>query len=114
MYLVNVLPHMHALGTAFFGRYWGGARDGESWLDSVGYDPDDGVATQYTPAIDLSQGEGASFGCTWQNTFDKTIVEGVGDNEMCILFGYAYPYEHAYSALASETGCAMVTPPPPG
>lgn len=114
MHLVNVLPHMHALGTAFFGSYMGGSRDGERFLDSVGYDPDQGVITQYTPAIDLSQGEGASFGCTWVNTFDKPIGEGVGDNEMCILFGYAYPYEHAYSALANEVGCAMAAPPPPG
>ena len=114
MHLVNLLPHMHGLGTAFFGSYMGGARDGEQFLDSAGYDPDSGVLTQYTPAIDLSQGEGASFGCTWMNTFDKPIGEGVGDDEMCILFGYAYPYEGAYSALATEVGCAMLAPPPPG
>ncbi len=115
MHLVNVLPHMHALGTAFFGEYVGGERDGARWLDSVGYDPEGGVIRQYTPAIDLSVAEDVRFGCSWRNTHDKVIVEGVGDNEMCILFGYAYPYEHAYSAQAfANGGCAMVTPPPPG
>ena len=116
MQLVNVMPHMHQLGTEFFGEYMGGERDGERWLDSVGYDPDGGVITQYTPAIDLSQGDGMRFGCTWENTHDKPIVEGVGDNEMCILFGYAYPYEASYSAVATPSpgGCAMVLPPPPG
>jgi hypothetical protein len=114
MQLVNAMPHMHALGTEFFGSFMGGPKDGERWLDSVGYDPDKGVITQYTPAIDLGQGEGFHFGCTWENTFDKTIVEGVGDNEMCILFGYAYPYDNAYSALANPAGCVMVAAPPPG
>jgi hypothetical protein len=114
MQVVNVLPHMHKLGTEFFGQYAGGALDGQRWLDSKGYDPDNGVITQYTPAIDLGQGHGYRFGCTWKNTFDKSIVEGVGDNEMCILFGYAYPYEHAYSAQATDGGaCALVLPPMP-
>ncbi len=115
MHLVNVMPHMHQLGTEFFGEYLGGERDGERWLDSVGYDPEDGVITQYQPAIELGQGDGMRFGCTWKNTFDKAIGEGVGDNEMCILFGYAYPYESSYSGQATVNGgCAMVLPPPPG
>ena len=114
MQIVNVLPHMHKLGTSFFGEYVGGERDGERWLDSAGYDPDNGVMTQYVPAIDVTVAEKMRFGCTWQNPFDKTIVEGVGDNEMCILFGYAYPYENAYTARATPSGCIMIASPPPG
>jgi hypothetical protein len=114
MHVVNALPHMHALGTAFFGSFVGGPLDGERWLDSVGYDPEAGVLTQYTPAVDLSMSDEVSFGCSWRNTFDKPIGEGVGDDEMCILFGYAYPYEQSYSAQASPTGCLMVAPPLPG
>ncbi|MSP25844.1 MAG: hypothetical protein EXR75_11930 [Myxococcales bacterium] len=111
MHLVNVLPHMHALGTHFFAEHLGGPQDGERFLDSVGYDPDNGVMTQYTPAVDLSETERFVFGCTWQNTFDKSIVEGTGDNEMCILFGYGYPAENAYSATASPHGCVTIAPP---
>ncbi len=115
MQLVNVMPHMHQLGTAFFGEFLGGERDGERWLDSVGYDPEGGVITQYTPAIEIGQGDGVRFGCTWQNTFDKTIGEGVGDDEMCILFGYAFPYGASYSGRATANGgCAMVLAPQPG
>ena len=115
MQVVNAMPHMHALGTEFFGTYVGGELDGDRWLDSVGYDPEDGVITQYTPAIDLGQGEGFTFGCTWKNTFDKAIGEGVGDDEMCILFGYAYPYDNAYSGQATPGGgCVLIAPPPPG
>lgn len=114
MHVVNAMPHMHKLGTAFFGTYVGGAFDGQRWLDSVGYDPDRGVIRQYDPAVDLAQGDGLSFGCTWENTHDKAIVEGTGDNEMCILFGYAYPYEHSYTAFAANGQCVMVAPPRPG
>jgi hypothetical protein len=109
MNLVNVLPHMHKLGTAFTAEFMGGELDGERFLDSKGYDPENGVILQYDPALDLSLGEGLGvrFACTWQNTFDKVIVEGKGDNEMCMLFGYSYPADSAYSALATgENGCA--------
>jgi hypothetical protein len=67
-----------------------------------------GVLQQYTPALDLSQGgagQAITFACTWNNTFDKTIVYGIGDNEMCEVFGYAYPPETTYSAIASEDVC---------
>ena len=114
MRLVNVLPHMHRLGTAFTADFLGGALDGQRFLDSQGYDPDRGVILQYDPAIDLSQGDGVRFSCTWRNTFDKTIVEGIGDNEMCMMFGYSYPAESAYSAIASgENACIVVAAPAP-
>ena len=102
-------------GTEFFGGFIGGDYDGQRWLDSKGYDPENGVVTQYTPAMDLSIADDITFGCTWQNTFDKVIGEGTGDNEMCILFGYAYPYEHAYSGQANPNGgCILIAPPEPG
>jgi hypothetical protein len=112
MRVVHVLPHMHKLGAAFRAEYMGGARDGEYFLRSTGYDPESGVMVSYEPAIDLSQGEGARFSCTWRNTLDKTIVEGLGENEMCILFGYAYPPENAFTAVAvSEDSCVILPPP---
>ena len=80
---------------------------------SAGYDPDNGVWTQYIPAIDLSQGEGARFSCTWNNTYNKTIVEGIGDNEMCMMFGYSYPYDNTYTAVATgPEQCVTVVLPP--
>ena len=114
MHIVDALPHMHALGQRFTAGYAGGPRAGELWLDSKGFDPEAGVIHQYDPAVDLSQGDGATFSCTWNNTFDKVIGEGIGDNEMCILVGYAYPPENAFSALTSDGGsCLAVRPPDP-
>jgi hypothetical protein len=123
---VNVMPHMHKLGTRFTASFAEGPLDGKAFLDSKGYDPDNGVVMQYDPAIDLSQGmtdeeraaqplggTGASFSCTWRNTLDKKIVEGVGDNEMCMMFGYAYPPEAAYSVRVHHDvqKCVFATPP---
>jgi hypothetical protein len=114
MRLVNVLPHMHQLGTAFTADFMGGPLDGQRFLDSRGYDPDQGVLRQFDPALDLSQGDGVRFSCTWRNTFDKPIVEGIGDNEMCMLFGYSYPADSAYSAVSTgESACAAIAAPPP-
>lgn len=112
-HIVTALPHMHQLGTALQATYLGGPFDGTAFLDSTGYDPEDGVLVQYEPAVDLIDAEGITFSCSWQNTFDKTIVEGVGDNEMCMVFGYAWPFDKAYSAIASPDNCLMFATPPP-
>jgi len=114
MHLISVLPHMHRLGTRFTAGFWGGKFDGKLFLDSVGYAPDKGVLTDYDPpGVDLSQGDGATFSCSWNNTLDKTIVDGIGDNEMCILFGYAYPPENAFTTWATDGSCVYVAPPAP-
>jgi hypothetical protein len=110
--IVSLLPHMHALGEAFTASFLGGERDGERFLDSQGFDPDNGVQLQYDPAVDLSIADGISFSCTWDNTFDKTIVEGVGDNEMCMLFGYGYPADSVFMGVAvSDEQCATIAVP---
>jgi hypothetical protein len=114
MHITLLLPHMHALGTDFGAEYAGGTLDGERFLDSPGYDPERGVQRVYDPAVDLAQGAGLRFSCTWTNTYDETIVEGVGKNEMCMLFGYAWPPEHSMSGLADASGCLAVATAPGG
>ena len=99
--IVDVMPHMHKLGTAFTASFVGGPHDGELFVDSSGFNPD-GLIQSFEPALEVEQG--FRFSCSWQNTFDKVIVEGTGDNEMCMLFGYAYPYEAAFSAMSVPGG----------
>lgn len=112
MKIVDAMPHMHALGERFQISYVGGEKDGEVFLDDQGFDEASDIYS-FNPAIDLSQGNGFRFGCTWKNTFNKPIVEGIGDNEMCMLFGYSYPVENAYSALATREKCVVAPSPPP-
>ncbi len=116
MHMVQILPHMHALGRRFTLSFLGGPRDGQAILDLTNY----GVRgetdiRQFLPAVELSQGgqgNGIRFACNWENPFDKVIEFGVGDNEMCIAFGYAYPPQNAASAGASEdVDCLPILPP---
>jgi hypothetical protein len=114
MHIVNVLPHMHQLGVGLDLSYLGGPKDGQAFLMSPGYDPNGTLQEQYTPAVDLSQGTGFSMSCAWNNTTDQTIVEGTGINEMCMIFGYAWPAAGAYSAVfsAGGTGSCFAIPAP--
>ena len=113
MHIVSLLPHMHRLGIEFAARYKGGPLDGKYFLRSKGYDPDNGVLLQSHPAIDLGQGDGATFSCTWDNTLNETLGFGVGNNEMCILFGYAWPPWAAFTADAKAGNCFTIAPVPP-
>jgi hypothetical protein len=106
MNIVSMMPHMHKLGTRFYSAFFGGPKDGEVFLDTPGYNPD-GLIEGFEPALTLDDGAGFTFSCSWNNTFDKEIVEGYGDNEMCMLFGYAYPYEDAFSALSTPGGACL-------
>lgn len=112
MNIVSAMPHMHKLGTRFSASFLGGPNDGKLFLDSPGYNPD-GLIYAYDPPLSTAGSEGFRFGCAWDNTLGKTLKEGVGDNEMCMLFGYAYPYEQAYTAVANDLGCLLISPPLP-
>jgi len=119
-HVVSLMPHMHKLATHFDATFKGGPLDGKAFLDSPGFNPD-GVIESYDPAVDLSQQEttlepgiGFNWSCSWNNTYtDHTVVEGVGQDEMCMAFGYAWPYASAYSAIADDSSCIVVAPPYP-
>ena len=111
MHIVDMMPHMHKLGTNFTASYVGGELDGQAFLSSEGYNPD-GLIRSFDPAVVIQPGDGFRFSCSWKNTFDKTIVEGVGDDEMCMMFGYAYPYEAAGSAVSVPGGACVIVPLP--
>jgi hypothetical protein len=112
MHIASAMPHMHARGVSFSAGFAGGALDGKRFLDSKGYDPEAGVVFQFEPALDLALAERVTFSCTWRNELDKQLTDGIGDNEMCILMGYAWPPEKTYAAVQSEGGaCAYVAVP---
>ena len=112
MHVVSALPHMHKFGTNFSAWLTGpGPYDGKKFLNSPGYDPDNGVFTMWDPAIDLSLAEDVSFSCSWRNPLDKELKWGYGDNEMCAVFVYAYPPQNTFSALASDTACLFLSMP---
>jgi len=111
MHVVTIMPHMHRMGIGAAAGFLGGPRDGQRWFDSPGYDPESGLIRQFEPALDLGQdsvGRGVWFSCTWQNQLDKRLSYGLGDDEMCTMFGYAYPPSYAYSGFVRNGACAVI------
>ena len=98
-----LLPHMHALGSRFFVEGRGGAVDGRSLLDVVGFNSEPhGLA--YDPPIDMSGATGFRFGCEWNNPRDASIKWGFGDQEMCETLGFGE------TSMAFESTISAVEP----
>jgi hypothetical protein len=83
-----VLPHYHALGDMLRLEVVGGPRDGELlWEvtsaigDVLGGIPDATLAT-------LDGATGLRMTCGFENPRDEVVRAGVGDQEMCITFGF--------------------------
>ncbi len=90
MKLYYVLPHYHSLGARLDVKLSGGPRDGELVFQHIGFDGQpDGRA--YDPPIDVA-GAGAtglSLTCAFDNPRDVPVGWGIGDQEMCVMLGFA-------------------------
>ena len=82
------LPHFHQLGDYFALEIIGGDRDGERiyTLDSFNADAN-GLA--FNPPLDLTGADGLRFTCGYTNPNDKRVGWGIGDQEMCVMLGFA-------------------------
>lgn len=116
MQVVSLLPHMHQRGTRISASFLGGPLDGKDFFAQSGYGArGDTDIRVYQPAVDVLQGgkgDGLRFSCAWHNELNKSLHYGVGDNEMCVIFGYGYPREATYSAKAGDRSvCVPLTVP---
>ncbi len=83
-----LLPHYHYLGDYFDLSVLGGPGDGQSVFRLEGFNADaNGQA--YPEPVDLTGADGLSFSCGYHNWTDKSLLWGVGDNEMCVMLGLA-------------------------
>ena len=83
-----ILPHYHGLGMGITVDIVGGPRDGENVFANsqrIG----EPLGRRFDPPIDLSGATGIRFGCEFSNPTDLEVGWGIGDQEMCILFGFA-------------------------
>ena len=88
MRLFWVLPHYHALGSGFRLEIAGGPRDGELIFEIGAFSPEP-FGKMFEEPLDLSDVEGFRFTCSFNNTLDKKVWWGIGDNEMCVMLGFA-------------------------
>jgi len=85
-----VLPHYHALGDHFSLRLAGGDRDGELLfeLDGVYGEP---LGHGFEEPFDVAAAgaNGLNFTCGYTNPTDSEVGYGIGDQEMCVMLGFA-------------------------
>jgi len=83
-----VLPHYHALGDSFRLEISGGPRDGEAifeQLDAYG----EPLGHTFEEPVDLAGATGLRFSCGHDNPRDVDVFFGIGDQEMCVMLGFA-------------------------
>lgn len=85
MDLYYVMPHYHALGSRFELQIMGGARDGEQLFEDFG----ENTGRTFDPPLTLDGATGVRFTCEFENPGDKTVGWGIGDQEMCVMLGFA-------------------------
>ncbi len=97
--VVEMMPHTHKLRKSFtvdFVDTEGQATPFESW---GAFDSKSEIRVYDTP-VSIDGVSEIAFSCRFENPYDKTISYGIGDNEMCILFGYLYPVKAQFAGHA--------------
>ena len=100
MKLHYLLPHYHALGTELQVEVKGGPKDGQQLLDLGAYRPEPGGVV-FDPPLDLSDADGLTFRCGYNNPRDEAVSWGIGDQEMCEALGFIES-KMAFTAGPSE------------
>ena len=95
------LPHYHRWGKSFSLKIHGGDDDGKSLLELGEFDIDP-FGVLFEPPVDISDAKGLRFGCGWKNTEDRDLVWGLGDNEMCVMLGFA-EFPMAFQGTVKKT-----------
>jgi hypothetical protein len=100
--VVSLMPHTHKLAQDFTVDL---VRDGkdERVLEAGSYGIESDIHV-YDPQIPLDGVSSMKFECTFNNTTNHDVTYGIGENEMCILFGYLYPVKSQFVAYASHQG----------
>jgi len=100
--IVSLMPHTHQYAQRFAVDLVAGGGE-RSLYEENGFDLESDIRV-YQPAIPTEYGDHLRFSCTFHNTTDHDITYGLGDNEMCVLFGYVWPPEKQFVAYAERQG----------
>ena len=85
-----ILPHYHGLGDRFRLEIAGGDRDGEALYDEMNlYGHPQGRTFEEPISLGEIGAHGFRFLCGYNNSTDDTVGWGIGDQEMCVMLGFA-------------------------
>jgi hypothetical protein len=101
--VVEMMPHTHKFATKFTVDFLHEDGTEKRIIDNGAFNAESHI-TIYDPSLDLTTVNQIAYSCTFDNSTDHDIVWGIGENEMCILFGYVYPVRNQFVGYASEQG----------
>ncbi len=107
--VVSLMPHTHEFATRFAVETVTFEGDRTLIYEEEGFDLESDIAV-FEEAISLEGVHDLSYSCTYENTKTEPLVYGLGEQEMCILFGYLYPpgEQFAGQQVDPDEGCATV------
>ena len=101
--VVEMMPHTHKLATRFTVDLLDLQGKPNRVIDNGAFDSQSHIQI-YQPGIDLSNTASMKFECTFANTTNHNVVYGLGQNEMCILFGYIHPVKNQFIGHSTYQG----------
>lgn len=101
--VVEMMPHTHKLATKFTVDVIDQSDKAQRVLDNGAFDSQSHIQL-FQPELDLTNAASMKFECTFGNTTDHDVIYGLGQNEMCILFGYLYPVRKQFVGHATYQG----------
>lgn len=103
--VVSIMPHYHQFSERYTTEIVppDGQGDARMVYEDQGFDTESDIAI-YDPPLTLGDFDSFRFGCRFNNTTDHDIRFGLGENEMCVLFGYLYPVEKQVVGYAPFQG----------
>ncbi|MEZ4297488.1 MAG: hypothetical protein R3B70_21180 [Polyangiaceae bacterium] len=90
--VVTMMPHYHQFSERFTTDLVTPEGDSTPIYEDEGFDIESDIRV-FDPPIELGDFDSFRFTCSVNNTTDHDITFGLGENEMCVLFGYLYPVE---------------------
>lgn len=93
--VLMMMPHTHQFIDVFSADALAPDQAPRRILEQHGYDLKSNIQS-FNPPVSLEGVDHLRFTCDYVNTSDRTLHYGIGDNEMCILFGYIYPVKYQF------------------
>jgi hypothetical protein len=102
-----LLPHYHHLGDLLRLEVYGGDRDGELVFETTS-NIGEPLGGPMNPPFSLAGGLGLRMTCGYDNPGDEWVGWGVGDQEMCVLFGFTDSTAMWGGGVLSQNGNTFV------
>lgn len=101
--VVEMMPHTHKLRRSFTVDFLDEQGKASNILSYGAFDSSSEIRI-FDPPLSLDGTSKIKFECVFDNSTDHDVIYGLGENEMCILFGYVYPVKNQFVGHAPFQG----------